>query len=74
MRTTKQVAAFLVIGLLIIGLALFSSELQLIPNWGKGRIAILIFGLSIAGSSYHGKVLKLKFFQSDLFAFPALRL
>lgn len=75
MRTTKQVAAFLVIGLLIIGIALFSSKLGLIPNWGKGRIAILLLGLfvvSIPWLSWKRSETREIFFQSDLFAFPAL--
>ena len=75
MQTRKKVAAFLMIGLLIIGLALFSSELQLIPNWGKGRIAILILGILIAlipWARWTRSNIREQISHSDLFAFPAL--
>ena len=62
-------------GLLIVGVALFSSEMGLNPNWNKGRIAILILGLLVAllpWITWKKPDTREQIFQTDFFAFPAL--
>lgn len=75
MQRTKKISAFLIIGLLIIGVAVFSGSLGLNPAWGKGRIAVLILGLIIALIPWawgQKSKTQARILPSDLFAFPAL--
>jgi len=75
MQRTKKGSVFLMISLLIIGVAVFSSSLGLIPHpgWSKGRIALLIFGLLVGLIPWvRWKKSEAYSLQSDLFTFPAL--
>lgn len=63
------------VGLLIVGTALFSSELGLNSTWSKGRIAILIFGLFVTlipWIPWKTSETREQIPQSDFFVFPAL--
>lgn len=71
----RKISAFLMIGGLIIGVAVFSNELGLNPTWGKGRIAVLIFGLVLVllpWAPWKGSTNRERTLGSDLFVFPAL--
>ncbi len=77
MQKTANVSIFLVVSILILGITTFANKLGLDPNsgWGKGRIALLIFGLLIALIPWiirkQSTALD-KTTHSDLFTFPAL--
>ncbi len=79
MQSTKKVSVFLIVGLLLIGTAVFANEIGLTLNagWGKARIAILVLGLLVGlfpwlpwKRSEAGE----KHLQGDLFTLPALLL
>jgi hypothetical protein len=75
MQKTKKISVFLMVGLLIVGMAVFSSELGLHSNWSKSRIAILIAGLFAAlipWVSWKRSEVREQISQSDFFVFPAL--
>jgi hypothetical protein len=75
MQKTKKISAFLVTGLIIMGVAIFSSRLGLNPGWGKARMALLILGLLVAlfpSILWKRSASLEEISQSDLFAFPAL--
>src|SRR3990172_6126385 len=79
MQRTQKVSVFLMVGLLIIGAALFADEigLTLDAGWGKSRIAILVLGLLVGlfpWIPWRRSEPREKTLQSDLFAFPALLL
>ncbi|HLO15930.1 MAG TPA: hypothetical protein VK206_13940 [Anaerolineales bacterium] len=77
MQRTKKVSVFLMVGLLVVGIAVFTQELGLASNssWYKGRIVVLIFGLFVAlipWVPWKRLEAREKIIQSDLFVFPAL--
>jgi hypothetical protein len=75
MQRRKNISVFIVVSLLIVGVALFSSQLGINPSWSKGRIALLICGLLVAAVPWvpkRGIERSEKIFQNDLFALPAL--
>ena len=77
MRKTTAISAFLIIGILILGIAIFANKLELDPNpgWGRGRIALFLLGLLVALKPWitrkQSTVLD-KTTDNDLFAFPVL--
>lgn len=77
MQKTATVSVFLVISILILGMAIFAKELGLDPNpgWGKGRIALLAFGLLSALIPWivrKRSTIPDKTTRTDLFTFPVL--
>ena len=77
MQKTAPVSIFLIIGTLILGMTIFAREIGLDPNpgWGKGRIALLIFGLVIALIPWiirRQSAAPDRSTRTDLFTFPAL--
>jgi hypothetical protein len=75
MQDRKKISVFLMVGILIVGAAVFSSELGLTSTWSKGRIALLIFGLLAALVPWiplKRSETRAQLLQSDLFAFPVL--
>jgi hypothetical protein len=79
MHIPARVSIFLTAGMLIVGLAVFAKQFGLDPNpgWGKGRLALLVFGMLVAVTPWiAGRWSKDTDIaqQSDLFTFPVLLL
>ncbi|HLO30150.1 MAG TPA: hypothetical protein VK249_13485, partial [Anaerolineales bacterium] len=77
MQKTANVSIFLIISILIFGTAVFANQLGLDsnPGWGKGRIALLTFGLVVALIPWvisRQSAARNKTTDTDLFTFPAL--
>ena len=75
MQRTKRISVFLVTGLLIVGMAVFSEALGLHAGWSKGRIALLLLGLLVLAVPvlpWKKAETSEKNLESDLFALPAL--
>src|SRR5512146_2897680 len=79
MQKTVSISIFLIISTLISGMTIFARELGLDSGagWGKGRIALLIFGLLIALIPWIVRKrsgIPDKPARTDLFTFPVLLL
>lgn len=77
MQKRASLSIFLTISILILGMTIFAKELGLDPNssWGKGRIALLIIGLLIAGIPWiaaRRSGISLSGARTDLFVLPVL--
>jgi hypothetical protein len=75
MQKRASVSIFLLISGLILGMTIFAKELGLDPNpgWGKGRIALLIAGLLVAGLPWIAASRSaVPLARTDLFTLPVL--
>ncbi|RPJ27463.1 MAG: hypothetical protein EHM33_07955 [Chloroflexi bacterium] len=77
MQKTATLSVYLIVSILILGTTIFAKEIGLDPNpgWGKGRIALLIFGFLIALFPWLRRkpsTVPDKTTHTDLFALPVL--
>src|SRR5215211_6171449 len=75
MQRMKKTSVFLIVSLLIVGIAVFSDQLGIHQGWSKSRSALLTFGIFVGLIPWiQGRRVQAheEIIRNDLFAFPVL--